>query len=281
MNPLYSELQWLPRPPADFSAQLKSFGTGPGPLGRELQALTTFGLDLNQLTKVAKAMARVQAEGKALEGLIPFKLAVLANSTIDLVVPALVASAARHGIALEVIQPSYDQVAQEALTPDSKVNKSKPHAVLFALDYRALPLKLSLGDADAASASMQGALGYLQALRNGIKAVNPDAICIFQSFAPPVEEEHLFRVVDALQAVAAETEKSVPQVALNWLLQRPTVATLVIGARNEDQLRANLGATGWKLTPEQVAKLDAASASPPAYPYWHQRFFTERNPPPV
>ena len=187
MNPLYSELQWLPRPPADFSAQLKSFGTGPGPLGRELQALTTFGLDLNQLTKVAKAMARVQAEGKALEGLISFKLAVLANSTIDLVVPALVASAARHGIALEVIQPSYDQVAQEALTPDSKVNKSKPHAVLFALDYRALPLKLSLGDADAASASIQGALGYLQALRNGIKAVNPDAICIFQSFAPPVE----------------------------------------------------------------------------------------------
>ena len=81
---------------------------------------------------------------------MPFRLAVLSNSTIDMIVPALVASAARHGIALEVIQPSYDQVAQEAFTPDSNVNRSRPDAVLFALDYRALPLKLSLGDAEAA-----------------------------------------------------------------------------------------------------------------------------------
>jgi predicted enzyme involved in methoxymalonyl-ACP biosynthesis len=80
----------------------------------------------------------------------------------------------------------YDQVAQEALTPDSKVNSSQPDAVLFALDYRALPLKLSLGDAQAASATVQGVIGYLQALRDGIKA-NSNAVCIFQTFAPPVE----------------------------------------------------------------------------------------------
>jgi len=186
MNPLYAELQWLPRPPQDLSARLKELGSSAGPAGREFQALTSYGLDLNQLTKVAKAMGKVEAGGKSLDPLIPFRLAVLANSTIDLVVPALVASAARHGIALEVIQPSYDQVAQEALTPDSKVNKSKPNAVLFALDYRALPLKLSLGDAEGASASVQGAIGYLQALRNGIKA-NSDAVCIFQTFAAPPE----------------------------------------------------------------------------------------------
>ena len=72
-----------------------------------------------------------------------------------------------------------------------------------------------------------------------------------------------------------------PQIALNWLLQRPTVATLIIGARNEEQLPQNLGAVGWSLTPEQIARLDAASASPLAYPYWHQRGFAERNPPPV
>jgi FkbH-like protein len=110
----------------------------------------------------------------------------LSNSNIDLIAPALVASAARHGIALEVIQPSYDQVVQEALTPDSQVNSSKPDAVLLALDYRALPLKLTLGDNDASSATIQGALGYLQALRNGIKA-HSKAVCIFQSFAPPAE----------------------------------------------------------------------------------------------
>ncbi|WP_165246618.1 aldo/keto reductase [Paludisphaera soli] len=99
---------------------------------------------------------------------------------------------------------------------------------------------------------------------------------------PQVDEEYLYRVVDAIDEVAAEVGKTVPQVALNWLLQRPTVATVVIGARNEEQLRQNLGAVGWNLTPDQVARLDAASARPLAYPYWHQKAaFAERNPFPV
>ncbi len=99
--------------------------------------------------------------------------------------------------------------------------------------------------------------------------------------APPIADEYLFKVVDALDAVAAETGKSVPQVALNWLLQRPTVSSVIIGARNEEQLRQNLGAVGWNLTPEQVKRLDEASAKPAAYPYWHQTGFSERNPAPV
>jgi aryl-alcohol dehydrogenase-like predicted oxidoreductase len=98
---------------------------------------------------------------------------------------------------------------------------------------------------------------------------------------PPVPEEHLYKVIEAIDVVAEQTGKSVPQVALNWLLQRPTVATVIIGARNEQQLRQNLGAIGWSLTTEQVALLDAASAVTLAYPYWHQRGFSERNPPPV
>jgi aryl-alcohol dehydrogenase-like predicted oxidoreductase len=95
---------------------------------------------------------------------------------------------------------------------------------------------------------------------------------------PPIADEHVYTVVDALDAVARETGKTVPQIALNWLLQRPSVATLVIGARTEEQLRQNLGAIGWDLTSEQVARLDAASAVTPVYPYWHQRQFVERNP---
>ena len=98
---------------------------------------------------------------------------------------------------------------------------------------------------------------------------------------PQVADDQLYKVVDALDEIAKETGKTIPQIALNWLLQRPTVSTLVIGARNEDQLRANLGAVGWNLTREQVARLDAASTVPLAYPYFHQRGFTERNPPPV
>ena len=190
MNLLYSELRWLPRASGEFSGKLKALGSAAGPVGRELQALALSSLDMNQLTKLAKAIAKARSNSQpginTLDPLVPFRLALLSNSTIDFIVPALVATAARHGIALDVVQPSYDQVAQEALTPDSQVNSSKPDAVLLALDYRALPLKLSLGDPGAASATVQGVIGYLQALRNGIKA-NSNAVCIFQTFAPPVE----------------------------------------------------------------------------------------------
>ncbi|KYF57322.1 aldo/keto reductase [Sorangium cellulosum] len=98
---------------------------------------------------------------------------------------------------------------------------------------------------------------------------------------PQVDEEYLYRVVDALDEVAKETGKTVPQIAINWLLQRPSVANVIIGARNEEQLRQNLGAVGWTLAPEQIARLDAASKTPLAYPYFHQTGFAERNPFPV
>jgi FkbH-like protein len=186
MNSLYTELQWLPRSPEDFSARVKALAGASDAYGAEARLLAVHALDLNQLTRLTKAMSKAASEGCSAAPLAPFRLALLSNSTIDLIVPALVASAARHGIALEVIQPSYDQVAQEALTPDSTINSSKPDAVLFALDYRALPLKLSLADAEAHAAMVEGALGYLQALRNGIKT-NSNAVCIFQTFAPPVE----------------------------------------------------------------------------------------------
>jgi aryl-alcohol dehydrogenase-like predicted oxidoreductase len=101
-------------------------------------------------------------------------------------------------------------------------------------------------------------------------------------YGPPVPDELLYKVVDVLDEVARETGKTVPQVALNWLLQRPTVASVIIGARDETQLRQNLGASGWNLTKEQVAKLDAAGETTPIYPYWHQRLnIAERNPPPT
>lgn len=91
------------------------------------------------------------------------------------------------------------------------------------------------------------------------------------SFGPPVDDEHLYRVIDALDVVAEETGKTVPQIALNWLLQRPTVSSVIIGARNEEQLRQNLGAVGWNLTPDQIAKLDAASSVTAPYPYFPYR----------
>ncbi|MEO3868697.1 aldo/keto reductase [Nonomuraea sp. B12E4] len=102
------------------------------------------------------------------------------------------------------------------------------------------------------------------------------------AFGPPVDDERLYTVVDALDEIAAETGRSVPQIALNWLLRRPTVASVIVGARNEAQLRENLGAAGWHLTPDQVARLDAASATTTPYPYFpyrHQEGFARLNPP--
>ena len=95
---------------------------------------------------------------------------------------------------------------------------------------------------------------------------------------PQVPEEHLYKVVEALDAIAAETGKSVPQIALNWLLRKPTISSVIIGARNEEQLRDNLAAANFALTPEQVARLDEASQTDVPYPYWHQRQFQNRNP---
>jgi aryl-alcohol dehydrogenase-like predicted oxidoreductase len=99
-----------------------------------------------------------------------------------------------------------------------------------------------------------------------------------RDIGPPVPDEQIYNVVDAIDVIAKETGKTVPQIALNWLLQRPSVSTVIIGARNEEQLRQNLASVGWNLTAEQVKQLDDASAKTPAYPYWHQKGFAERNP---
>jgi aryl-alcohol dehydrogenase-like predicted oxidoreductase len=118
-------------------------------------------------------------------------------------------------------------------------------------------------------------------IRRGAKLPEVSRLHKTAANGPQMTDEYLYKVVDALDAVAAETGKSVPQIALNWLLRRPTVSTVIVGARDEAQLKENLGAIGWSLSPEQIAKLDKASEEPLAYPYWHQRGFTERNPAPV
>lgn len=103
-------------------------------------------------------------------------------------------------------------------------------------------------------------------------------------FGPPVDDDRLYDIVDVLDQLTEETGRTVPQIALNWLLTRPTVSSVIVGARNEAQLRDNLGAVGWSLTPDQIARLDAASATTPPYPhfpYRRQEGFARLNPPPV
>jgi aryl-alcohol dehydrogenase-like predicted oxidoreductase len=110
-------------------------------------------------------------------------------------------------------------------------------------------------------------------IRRGVPAKPGTRAHDIAGTGPAYDDERLFRIVDVLTALAAQAGKTVPQVALNWLLQKPTIATLIIGARDEAQLVENLGAVGWYLTPAQVAALDAASDVPPPYPVWHQRGF--------
>jgi len=185
LDSIYTELRWLPRPPETFAEQLKQLAPGPH-LGDELRRLATSALDLNQLTRLARSIARLKKGGATLQPLLPIRLALLSNATIQMLAPALVASAARHGFDLELLHPPYGQVAQEALDTGSSINRARPDAVLFALDHRALALDPCPGDRDAAEATVQRALDYYRQLSDGIKQ-GCDALCIFETLAAPPE----------------------------------------------------------------------------------------------
>jgi aryl-alcohol dehydrogenase-like predicted oxidoreductase len=162
--------------------------------------------------------------------------------------------------------------------------KYAAHQVYYSLigrDYESelMPLGLDQG----VGALIWSPLGWGRLtgkIRRGQPVPAESRLHVTADYGPPVDQERLYRVVDAVDQIARETGKTVPQIALNWLLRKPTVASLVIGARNEEQLKQNLGAVDWSLTPDQVAALDSASEQILPYPYWHQRQFTERNPTP-
>ncbi len=159
------------------------------------------------------------------------------------------------------------------------------HQVYYSLVGRDYEWELMpLAEAEKVGALVWSPLGWGRLtgkIRRGQPLPEQSRLHTAAAPGPQMTDEYLYKVVDALDKVAQETGKSVPQVALNWLLQRPTVATVIIGARNEEQLRQNLAAEGWNLSVAQMAELDEASKVQPAYPYWHQRNFPERNSPPV
>jgi FkbH-like protein len=232
MDSVYSNLSWLSRPPADFTALCRaaldhpedqSKGHPEG-FGARLRALASCALDENQLIRLAKLLPKARAAGYSLAPLTPFKLGVIANSTSDFITSALAASALRHGIALECIPAAYDQAMQESLSPDSAINRGAPQAVLIALDWRGLPLRPSPGNSAEAQATVDGVLNYLRMIREGIRN-NSGAICIVQSIAAPPES--LFgsldpllpgtrrQIVDAVNAGLADSLRDTPDVLLD------------------------------------------------------------------
>ena len=184
-DPLYSGLGWLLSPPDDFSRQCKALPDQARP-GPAVRALANTALDGNQLSKLGRAITRLREDARDLSPLKPFRLGLLGNGTLDLLVPALVASAARHGILLEVVKADYDQVVQEALSPDSGINQAKPDAVLVALDLRGLPMKATPGDLAGVKANVESGMATLHAVREGFGR-NSGTICIVQTLAPPPE----------------------------------------------------------------------------------------------
>jgi len=183
VSDLYEKLAWLPGCPQSFSAECRSALERPEGLGLLLQGLARYGLNGNQLGRLAKGLATARKRGLSLEPLTPFRLGVLSNSTLDFIVPAIEATALRYGIALECIKADYGQVIQEALSPDSTVNRARPDAVLVAVDVRYLPLNATPGSPDTAAATAQEALDHLQAIREGIRR-NSGTLSILQTFAP-------------------------------------------------------------------------------------------------
>jgi FkbH-like protein len=185
---LFRSLSWLPAAPPDFSARCRAVfdQNSETAIGSRLQSLASYALEENPLNHLAHAISKAQKSQTSLQPLVPFGLGVLSNSTLDFIVPALVATAARYGIALECIKADYDQAVQEALSPDSTNNRTKPDAVLVAMDYRALPLRCKKGDAAEAENAVSQSLAYIETLRAGLKA-NSKTVCILQTFAPPPE----------------------------------------------------------------------------------------------
>jgi aryl-alcohol dehydrogenase-like predicted oxidoreductase len=159
------------------------------------------------------------------------------------------------------------------------------HQVYYSLVGRDFELELMpLGLEEGVGTLVWSPLGWGRLtgkIRRGQPLPETSRLPKTSDIGPPVKDEYLFKVVDALDEVAKETGKTVPQIALNWLLQRPGVSSVIMGARNEEQLHQNLGAVGWNLGAEHIRKLDEASVSTLAYPYWHQRITAARNPPPV
>lgn len=214
---LYRELSWLPRPPKDFSSCCKQLTEGDSQLGRQIRLLATHALDERQLSRLGRTILSLRNQGQSLQPLVPLRLGLIGNGTLDLIVPVLVATAARHGFALECITGAYDQFLQDALQPDSALNRARPDAVLLALDHRGLALQPTPGNKEAAAQTVDAAFDLLDSIRLAISR-NSGALCILQTLAAP--PEGLFGSFD--RVLAGTTRNLVDrfnQKVCEWALQ--------------------------------------------------------------
>jgi HAD superfamily phosphatase (TIGR01681 family) len=257
MDTLFRDLAWLPRAPEDFRAVCRSLTQAESAGdGNTIWRLASTALDENQLMRVAKLIDNAEKQGRTLEGLQPFHLGYVANGTTDFVQAAMVATAARYGLALKCQAAGYDQFIQDALNPGSALYRSPPDAVLIALDWRGLPLRSALGQPpdDAVHATID----HLQTICGGVKA-NSKATCFVQNIAPPVERlmgsfdrslpGAIHQIIDRANAAIEELSRTAGYIMLD-----------VAG------LAETVGLANWHSAAEwNMAKLPFAQAFVPLY----------------
>ena len=182
---LYIGLDWL-APIDDFREACRALTDGTGPCGQAVRSLAKRRLSETQLSRLSRTIATLREQGRSMAPLTPFKLGVIGNGTLDLIAPALVASAARHGLDLQVVTVTYGSAVQEAVSPTSTLNQASCDAVLVALDYRGLPLRPSQSDTDDALKSVADSAALIETIRRGVREAS-GARCIVQTLAAPPE----------------------------------------------------------------------------------------------
>jgi FkbH-like protein len=258
VSQLFTELAWLPKPKDDLRQRCKALVSVDDSIGQEIIKLASHALDGNQLTWLAKSIERLRDQGRSLAPLTPFRLGVVGNGTLDLLIGPLTATAARFGIALECIMSEYDQILQPATTADSALHRAKPDAVLLVIDYRALPWRMGADLAERTASEVESAFAFIDTIRRGIRT-HSSAPCIVSSLAPPAET--LFGSLD--RAISGTPRQMVD--ALN----RRLVASL---AASQDifldiaALAETVGLATWHDPNEwNIAKLPFASVVVPLY----------------
>jgi FkbH-like protein len=255
---LYRELLWLPKPPADFTSRCKELAAGGADLGKQLRLLATHALDERQLSRLGQIIQDALHRNRSLAPLVPFRLGLIGNGTLDLIAPVLVGTAARHGFALECITGLYDQFLQDALLADSELNQARPDAVLIALDHRGLSVQPTPGNETAAEQTVETAAKLLETIRAAVSR-NSGAPCIVQTLAAP--PEGLFGSFDrALPGTARNLVDCLNRSISQSVLQSSDMLLDVAG------IAETVGLADWHSPPLwNLAKLPFADSYVPLY----------------
>ncbi len=255
---VFETLDWLPDAPEDFRQRCRLLNERGDDLGREVYALANARLDNNKLRVLGGAISRSISKGASLAPLSPFKLGLLGTGTTDLLMPPMIASAARHGIALQMIAGHYETALQDALDGDSCLNAFGPDAVLVALDHRSLPITTAPGELERAEQIVEDCAQVFAAICGGVRQ-HSGSFCILQTLASPPE------------AVFGSLDRSVPGT-LEWIIQRVNDRIADLAQRDGNvlfdvaRLASVVGTANWFSAQEwNVAKLAFAFDWVPYY----------------